>query len=53
MLATCAQLAAGLGATQRSGENTNDDNATQVSSDTAVSGNAPLGMWVGQQFIGK
>lgn len=42
MLQACEQLAAGLGAPP-----------TKNSSNDAVTGNAQLGLWVGQKFIGR
>lgn len=47
MLQTCEQLAAGLGAPAK--KSTNDDAAAPAS--VAV-GNARLGLWVGQKFLG-
>ena len=56
MLETCGQIAAGLGAVQKGGASKDDSQAEhgkdgQASSATSV-GNAPLGLWVGQRFLG-
>lgn len=49
MLQTCEQLAAGLGAPPTKGAS-----ATQNAKSTpVVVGNAPLGLWVGERFLGE
>lgn len=49
MLQTCEQLAAGLGAPPTKGTG-----ATQNTKSTpVVVGNAPLGLWVGERFLGE
>ncbi|OJT13950.1 hypothetical protein TRAPUB_9489 [Trametes pubescens] len=49
MLQTCEQLAAGLGAPPTKGAG-----ATQGTKSTpVVVGNAPLGLWVGERFLGE
>lgn len=51
MLETCRQLAAGLGARAISDDHP-DDGLPRPPGITESLGNAPLGLWVGEQFLG-
>lgn len=60
MLETCGQLASGLGATQKNSEDKDkkdvkkgDEQSRRDATTGGSIGNAPLGLWVGQQFLGK
>ena len=57
MLETCAQLAAGLGATAKKDDTQAASGSSPSKGDRGSSvvsvGNAPLGSWVGQRFLGK
>lgn len=45
MLKTCQQLASGLGAPE--------DKANELLNGGSVVGNVPLGLWVGEKFLGE
>ena len=51
MLQTCEQLAAGLGAPPVKGATTGGENGKAAA--PVVVGNAPLGLWVGERFLGE
>ena len=51
MLQTCEQLAAGLGAPSTKDATTTGANGK--STQPIVVGNAPLGLWVGERFLGE
>ena len=59
MLQTCEQLAAGLGATAKAvttssgGEEAGKTAAAAMPAAVASVGNAPLGLWVGERFLGE
>lgn len=60
MLETCGQLASGLGATQKNSEDKDkkdvkkgDEQSRRDATTGGSIGNATLGLWVGQQFLGK
>ena len=56
MLQTCEQLAAGLGATAKGIVSSGDRapaTAPPPSPSTVSVGNAPLGLWVGERFLGE